>query len=146
MDHGRKIYAYDPVSLKMVMARYIRLTSGYDPAPLSQYPAKRTAAPDAVVNSPSSYSRHATFTYDPASGRWDLSGGAPEGVDTLVTTRHGVMGVNVDWPSRLNDAGYNRPGVPRSHRKTRPSTSSTHRGKSGSASATGSLLRRTCTK
>ena len=28
------------------------------------------------------------------------------GVDTLVTTRHGVMGVNVNWPSRLNDAGY----------------------------------------
>jgi hypothetical protein len=109
MDHGRKIYAYDPVSQKMVMARYIRLTSGYDPAPLSQYPAKRTAAPDAVVSHPSSYSRYATFTYDAPSGQWDLSGGAPAGVDTLVTTRHGVMGVNVDWPSRLNDAGYNRP-------------------------------------
>jgi hypothetical protein len=28
------------------------------------------------------------------------------GLDTLVTTRHGVMRVNVDWPTRDNDAGY----------------------------------------
>jgi len=33
-------------------------------------------------------------------------------VDALVTTRHGVMGVNVNWPGRENDAGYQFPWDP----------------------------------
>jgi hypothetical protein len=111
-DHGRRIYAYDPVSRKMIMARGIRLTTGYDPEALRDYPAKRTAAEDALVNPPSSYVRYATFTYDPAGGRWDLLCPAPLELDTLVTTPRGVMGVNVDWPSRLNDAGYLLPWSP----------------------------------
>jgi hypothetical protein len=103
-DHGRRIYAYDPVSHGMIMARGIRLTTGYDPETLRDYPAKRTAAEDALVNPPSSYVRYATFTY--TSGQWSLLCPAPAGLDTLVTTPRGVMGINVDWPSRLNDAGY----------------------------------------
>jgi hypothetical protein len=51
-------------------------------------------------------------TFDPDSGRWDLHGPAPHGLDALVTTRHGVLGVTVDWPSRLNDAGYLLPWSP----------------------------------
>jgi hypothetical protein len=50
-----------------------------------------------------------TWAYDPDTAGWELLGAAPKGLDTLVTTPHGVMGVNVDWPSRLNDAGYQLP-------------------------------------
>jgi hypothetical protein len=39
------------------------------------------------------------------------------GVDTLVTTSRGVMGVNVNWPTRLNDAGYLLPWRPASPRQ-----------------------------
>lgn len=108
-DHGRRIYAYDPVSRQMIMARGIRLTAGYEPEALREFPAKRGAAPDAVVQSPSSYTRYATFGHDTTTGKWRLLGSAPAGVDTLVTTPRGVMAVNVDWPSTLNDAGYALP-------------------------------------
>ena len=36
-------------------------------------------------------------------------GAAPEGLDTLLSTPHGVIGLNVNWPRRLNDAGYHLP-------------------------------------
>jgi hypothetical protein len=108
-DHGRRIYAYDPVRRKMIMVRTIRSTTGYDPELLNAYPAKRSAAPDAIVTTPSSYNRFATYAYDTQSGQWEMVGPAPLGVDTLVTTPRGVMAVNVDWPSRLNDAGYMLP-------------------------------------
>ena len=65
-------------------------------------------APDALVRPASSYVRFVTWTFDPASSKWDLAGSAPHGVDTLVTTPHGVIGIDVDWPSKLNDAGYQR--------------------------------------
>lgn len=108
-DHGRKTYAYDPVSRKMILVRSVRLATGYEPEALQLFPARRTALVDAVVNPPSSYVRYGTWSYDPDTGQWELLGGAPAGVDTLVTTRHGVMGINVDWPSRINDAGYQLP-------------------------------------
>jgi hypothetical protein len=107
-DHGRRIYAFDPVSRRMIMMRTIRLTTGYEPAALREYPKKTSVAPDAVVQTPSSYTRYATFGYDTQSAAWELLGPAPVGMDTLVTTPRGVMGVNVDWPERLNDAGYQR--------------------------------------
>jgi hypothetical protein len=111
-DHGRRIYAHDPVSRRMVMMRTIRLTTGYDAEALRGYPEKRSALEDALVGEPSSYVIYATFTYDPGSAKWELAGPAPAGMDTLVATPHGVMGINVDWPSRLNDAGYLLPWRP----------------------------------
>src|SRR4030095_7285125 len=33
-DHARRIYAYDPVSRRLIMMRTIRSTTGYDPAAL----------------------------------------------------------------------------------------------------------------
>jgi hypothetical protein len=113
-EHGRKIYAYDPLSRQMVLAYPIRLTAGYEPPALASFPAVRRAAPDALVSTPSSYLRYATWTYDPGRGEWNLAGGAPAGLDTLVTTRHGVMGVDVEWRTRLNDAGYDLPWSPSS--------------------------------
>ena len=111
-EHGRRIYAYDPVSRKMVMMRRIRLTTGYDPEGLRDFPARSEAADDALLNPPSSYVKYATFTFDPDAGEWQLLGPAPAGMDTLVTTPHGVMGINVDWPTRLDDAGYRLPWRP----------------------------------
>jgi len=90
----------------VVMTRRIRLTMGYDPEGLKSFPSHQELAPDALGNPPSSYVKYATWTLDPDIGRWDLLGPAPAGVDTLVSTRHGVMGVNVDWPTKLNNAGY----------------------------------------
>lgn len=111
-DHGRKIYAYDPLRQKLVMVRPIRLTTGYQPDWLRSFPGQPRVAPDALVYPPSSYSKYATFATDAAAGTWELLGPAPAGLDTLLTTPHGVMGVNVDWPARLNDPGYQLPWSP----------------------------------
>jgi hypothetical protein len=96
----------------MILVLPIRLTTGYESPALAGFPAVRTAAPDAIVTTPSSYLRYATWSYDPESGRWELLGGAPAGVDTLASTRRGVAGVNVAWRTRLNDAGYQLPWSP----------------------------------
>ncbi|MBI1940167.1 MAG: hypothetical protein HYS33_01525 [Acidobacteria bacterium] len=111
-EHGRRIYAYDPLSRKLVMTWRIRLTTGYDPELLRHFSSGVGVAPDALASQPSSYVRYATWTFDPDKRRWELLGPAPPGVDTLVSTRRGVMGVNVNWPSRLNDAGYLLPWRP----------------------------------
>ena len=112
-DHGRRIYAYDPVEDRMIMVRPIRLTWGYEPEWLKAYPSRTATAPDAVAQTPSSYSKFATFSYDLKTRTWSVTGPAPEGLDTLVTTPLGVMGVPVNWPARLNDAGYQIPYDPR---------------------------------
>jgi hypothetical protein len=111
-DHGRKIYAYDPVGKKVIMVPRFRLTTGYEPDWMRSYPTEDLAAPDALVQAPSSYRKAITYSYDPSTREWTVIGPGPAGVDALVTTRHGVMGVNVDWPGRENDAGYQFPWDP----------------------------------
>jgi len=111
-EHGRRIFAFDSVSGQMIAVRSVRLTTGYDPACLRDFPGEPRAAADAKVKPPTSYVKHVTWGFDPATGQWEVLGPAPPGVDTLVTTRHGVMGVNVDWPTRLNDAGHLLPWGP----------------------------------
>ena len=111
-EHGRRIYAYDPVSRKMVMMRRIRLTTGYEPEGLRDFPSHSELAADARLNPPSSCVKYATWSFDPDAGKWQLLGSATVGVDTLVTTPHGVIGINVNWPTRLNDAGYLLPWRP----------------------------------
>jgi hypothetical protein len=112
-DHGRSIYAYDPVTHNLIMARAIRLTTGYEPEVLRRFPMALTsdyqARVDALVNPPSSYVKYATWKFDPDGGTFELLGAAPEGLDTLLSTPHGVVGLNVNWPRRLNDAGYHLP-------------------------------------
>ena len=111
-DHGRRIYAYDPVKQKMIMARPIRLTTGYEPEWLKSFPGRPRAASDTLVFPPSSYVKYATWAYDPGTAAWELLGPAPAGLDALVSTPLGAMGVTVDWPARLNDAGYLLPWNP----------------------------------
>lgn len=111
-EHGRRIYAYDPTCRKMIAVRPILATTGYVPDALREFPGEPRARVDAKVNPPTAYSKYATWMFDPDSGRWDIAGPAPVGLDTLVTTKHGVMGVNVDWPARLKDSGYLIPWRP----------------------------------
>jgi len=114
-EHGRSIYAYDPVSRKLIMVRTIRLTAGYDPEALRRFPVALTSdyqsRVDALVSPPSSYVKYATWTFDADTGAFELVGAAPEGLDTLLSTPHGVIGLNVNWPRRLNDAGYHLPSA-----------------------------------
>ncbi len=111
-EHGRRIYAYDPVKQRVIMVHPIRLTTGYEPAWLKAFPGKLRTASDALVFPPSSYVKYATWSYDPVTTGWELLGPAPAGLDTLLSTPLGVMGVTVDWPARLNDAGYLLPWDP----------------------------------
>lgn len=110
--HGRKIYAYDPVAKKMIMVRPIHLMSGYVPEKLRDFPGEPRPLEGAKVKLPTSYNKYATQAYDPDTGRFDTVGPAPAGLDQFVTTKHGVMGVDVDWPNRDDDAGYNRKWTP----------------------------------
>ena len=107
--HGRKIYSYDPISRLMILVRPIRLTTGYDPEMLHSFPDRRIVFQDALVKPPSSYVRYATWGFDPDEASWTLLGSAPVGLDLFVSTPHGVMGIDTNWRTRLNDAGYNRP-------------------------------------
>jgi len=108
-DHGRRIYAYDPVGKRMIIVPRFRLTTGYEPAWMKSYESDHSVAPDALVYPPSSYRKGITWSYDPVTKKWTILGPAPVAMDTLVTTRHGVMGVTINWPARLNDAGYHLP-------------------------------------
>lgn len=95
-EHGRKIFAYDPVSKKMTMARPIGLTEGYQPEWLK---SETSACP-----------RCATWSYDPGTRKWERLASAPPGVTALVTTPRGVIGATVAWGSRLDRRGYLLPG------------------------------------
>ena len=94
--HGRKIYAYDPVSHRMIMVRPLGLTDGYQPAWLT---SEASACPQCV-----------TWSYDPVSQTWERKASAPPGVTTLVTTPFGVIGATVAWRTRLDPAGYLKTG------------------------------------
>jgi hypothetical protein len=111
-EHGRRIYAYDPVSRQLIMAHPIRLQTGYEPAALKVFPGEPRAQSGAKVVPPTSYTKYATWGMDPETGNWTLLGPAPLGLDTLMSTSHGVMGINVDWRTRLDDAGYLLPWKP----------------------------------
>lgn len=105
-EHGRRIYAYDPTNRKMIMVRPILLTTAYIPEALRAFPGEPRSRVGAKVDPPTAYSKFATWSFDPDNGRWDIVGPAPAHLDTLVTTKHGVLGVNVDWPQRLKDSGH----------------------------------------
>jgi len=106
MTHGRRSYATDPVSGRLVMVRLVRLTTGYDPVPLDNYPGAPRAGPGAIVSTPSGYSKWTTWTFDPDDNSWELLCEAPYGMDTLITTPHGAVGVTVSWRERLAASGY----------------------------------------
>jgi hypothetical protein len=71
---------------------------------------------------------------------------APEGLETLVTTRHGGLAVNMDWPSRRNDAGYLLPGALVQRRKTSRSSFSRPRKRPRSERVSCNLRCKTCSR
>ena len=91
MRHGRKVYAYDPVSKLIVNTKRIMLTGGYEPDRLKAFPAHDTSA--------SSYKKWVTTTYRPADERWEIIAGGVPGLDLTVTTPKGVMAVDHHWDS-----------------------------------------------
>jgi hypothetical protein len=90
--HGRKIYAYDPVSKRMILVKPINLTEGYQP---EWQKAEASACPSCV-----------TWAYNAGSQKWERKASAPPGVTALVTTPLGVIGATVAWRGRLDSAGY----------------------------------------
>jgi hypothetical protein len=109
MDHGRRVYAYDPVGDRMVMVHGVLLTTGYDPEWALAFPRRSFSPPDALVPIQSAQYRWVTWNYDLKSRKWSILGPSPIGLDTLVTTPLGVMAVNVYWRMRDNDSGYHLP-------------------------------------
>lgn len=110
--HGRKVFAYDPAGKRMINVHPLRLTTGYEPAWLADFPTENSTTADALVRPPSTYRKAVTWSYDPDSREWTLLGPAPAGLDTLLTTPHGVVGIQANWRSRLNDSGYLLPWRP----------------------------------
>ena len=91
-DHSRKIYAYDPVSKRMIVARHVVLTEGYQPEWLK---AETSGCPYCT-----------TWSYNPETLAWERKASFPQGLTALVTTPRGVLGGIVAWRGRLDRAGY----------------------------------------
>jgi len=97
MRHGRKIYAYDPVSRKIVNMKTISLTAGYEPEILSSYEPREPRFGEGENFSRSGYSKWVTWTYDHQSEEWDIVCSAVPGLDLTVSTPSGVMAVDYNW-------------------------------------------------
>ena len=91
MRHGRKTYAYDPVSKLIVNTKRMLLTGGYEPDAFKPFDERDTGR--------SSYKKWVTTTYRPADEHWEILAGGPPGLDLTVTTPKGVMAVDYHWDS-----------------------------------------------
>ncbi len=97
MRHGRKCYAYDPVSRRVVNMKYIYLTAGYEPDFLKSYWPLKPDFGQGENFKQSGYQKWVTWTYEPRTEKWELLCPVPPGLDLLVTTPKGVAGVNYYW-------------------------------------------------
>jgi hypothetical protein len=97
MRHGRKAYAWDPVSRRVINMKYVYLSAGYEPKFLAEYLPVNPDFGDGENFSQSGYAKWVTWTYDPRIEQWELLCPALPGLDLLVTTPRGVMGVNYYW-------------------------------------------------
>lgn len=95
--HGRKVYAYDPVSKRVINTKAVYLAAGYDPEPLR---GCAPVDPDFGAGEDfeaSGYTKWTTWSYDRESEIWDLVCSGYPGLDLVVSTPHGVMGVDYNW-------------------------------------------------
>jgi hypothetical protein len=97
MRHGRKCYAYDPVSRKIVNMKYIFLTAGYEPAFLKGFAPLKPDFGSGENFRQSGYNKWVTWTFDPSTEKWEILCPTEPGLDLLVTTPKGVVGVNYYW-------------------------------------------------
>src|SRR5690606_32548080 len=91
--HGRKAYAYDPVSDRIINMKAILLTGGYHPR---LFPQDDESVPD---NGASRHTRWVTWISHPEEGTHQLLTPSIQGLDLTVSTPHGVMAINYDWGS-----------------------------------------------
>ncbi len=108
--HGRKVYAYDPVSDKIVNMKKIALTAGYEPEPLSDCEPRNPDFGEGENFTRSGYSKWGTWLFDPEGAEWQLLCSGLPGLDLTVTTPRGVMAVDYDWGAL--DTGNSMEEVP----------------------------------
>ena len=95
--HGRKIYAYDPVSRKIINTKTVYLTGDYNPEPLKDIEPKKIGAGTKENFSPSYYTKWGTWVYHEESQKWEIICCGLTGLDLLVQTPKGVMAVDYNW-------------------------------------------------
>jgi hypothetical protein len=95
--HGRKIYAYDPVSRKVINTKTVYLTGGYNPEPLKDIEPKKMGAGTKENFSPSHYNKWGTWVYHEENQKWEIICSGLTGLDLLVQTPQGVMAVDYNW-------------------------------------------------
>jgi hypothetical protein len=95
--HGRKVYAYDPVSRLVVNTKTILLTAGYDPELLRGIEPRNPDLGTGEDFRQSSWRKWVTTTYDPATEQTKVICSGVPGLDLITTTPHGVMGVDHYW-------------------------------------------------
>jgi hypothetical protein len=106
--HGRKIYAYDPVSKRIINMKTALLTAGYEPEALKNIEPRSPDFGSGENLSRSAYTKWVTWSYDPGRERWEIIASGVPGLDLTVTTPRGVAAVNYHWDVSNQK---NRPGV-----------------------------------
>ncbi|MGC1243747.1 MAG: kelch repeat-containing protein [Chryseosolibacter sp.] len=107
MRHGRKVYAYDPISKKVINTKKIYLTAGYVPEVLKKLDVQVPKFGE-KENISGYYTAWVTWIYHEDSQKWEILCKGYPGLDLLVQTPHGVMGVDHHW-DLLNTP--NRPDI-----------------------------------
>ncbi len=97
MRHGRRCYAYDPESRKIVNMKYVYLSAGYEPEVLKDFWPRNPDFGAGENFKRSGYEKWVTWTFDPESEKWEILCPTLPGLDLLVTTPRGVMGVDYNW-------------------------------------------------
>jgi hypothetical protein len=97
MRHGRKAYAWDPVNDLAINMKYIYLTAGYEPEWLREFDPVDPDFGSGENYNFSGYTKWVTWTYDDKTEKWEILCTTLPGLDLLVSTPHGVMGVDYFW-------------------------------------------------
>jgi len=95
--HGRKVYAYDALSDKIINTKYIGLTAGYEPECLKDIEPRSPDFGSGENFTRSGYLKWVTWTFDPVTEQWELLCSGRPGLDLTVSTPRGVMAVNHNW-------------------------------------------------
>lgn len=95
--HGRRVYAYDPVSHLVVSTKSILLTAGYEPEPLRGIEPRNPDLGTGEAFTRSSYRKWVTTIFDPTTEKTRVLCSGVPGLDLTVSTPHGVMGVDHYW-------------------------------------------------
>ncbi len=90
--HGRKVYAWDPLSRTVINTKMIFLTSGYSPEVLGSYWPQKDSTGDGF-----GYQKWVTWSFNPATDRWRIIASGLPGLDLTVSTPRGVMAVDYNW-------------------------------------------------